>query len=148
MCVTIAATKIAVVASAPTTVGTGTSAPRTRTEKGTRYGRSIPGLLKRSLTTASCAAVNATRTPKLKRLARKPTGFVVNAVESRRTIEIVVAATTVSGEWRLRRPRRAEELGPASSPPGPCAEDPQPAVPGAPAPGEGGAPPPAAAGPG
>src|ERR1700751_3005261 len=107
MCVTIAATKIAVVASAPTTVGTGTSAPRTRTESGTRNGRSSAGFEKRSLTTASWAAVNATRTPKLKRLARKPTGFVVYAVEIRRTIEIVVAATTVSGEWRLRRLRRA-----------------------------------------
>src|ERR1700746_3920614 len=98
MCVTIAATKIAVVASAPTTVGSGTSAPRTRTESGTRKGRSSAGFEKRSFTTASCAAVNATRTPKLNKLARKPTGFDVNSDAAGRTIEIDAAATTVSGE--------------------------------------------------
>jgi hypothetical protein len=96
---------------APITVGSGTSAPRIRTESGTRNGRSSAGFEKRSLTTASCAAVNATRTPKLNRLARKPTGFDVASEAIRSRIEIVAAATTVSGEWRLRRLRRAKRRG-------------------------------------
>ena len=61
-----------------------TSAPRRRptgparraaigTFSGTRYGRGRSGAVKRSRITASCAAVNASRTPKLKRLARKST---------------------------------------------------------------------------
>src|SRR5579864_3105108 len=98
MCVTIAATKIAVVATAPRIEGSGTSAPRIRIDSGTRNGRSSAGFEKRSLTTASCAAVNATSTPKLNRLARKPTGFDVNSDTARRAIEIDAAATTVSGE--------------------------------------------------
>src|SRR6476661_6579231 len=98
MWVTIAATKIAVVARAPRTDGSGTSAPRTRIESGTRKGRSRPGLVNRSRTTASCAAVNARRTPKLKRLARKLTELVVKSVETRSTIEIAAAEITASGE--------------------------------------------------
>src|ERR1700748_804527 len=102
MCVAIAATKIAVVASAPITVGSGTSAPRNRMESGTRKGRSRSGFEKRSFRTARWAAVNATSTRKLKRLARKPTELEVKSDAIRRTIEIVAAEITVSGEWRLR----------------------------------------------
>src|SRR6185437_4527276 len=98
MCVAIAATKIAVVATAPTMLGSGTSVPLHRIESGTRKGRSAAGFEKRSFTTASCAAVNAMSTPKLNRLARNPTGFVVHAVESRSAIEITAAATTAAGE--------------------------------------------------
>src|SRR3954465_5792670 len=108
MCVAIAATKIAVVASAPLTVGSGTSAPRTRTGAGTRKGRSAAAFEKRSFRTASCAALNATSTPKLNRLARNPTGFVVHAVAGRKAIGSVAAATTVPGGGGLGGVGRAE----------------------------------------
>src|ERR1700749_4100630 len=98
MCVAIAATKIAVVASAPITVGSGTSAPRKRTESGTRNGRSRSGFEKRSFSTASGPAGKGAETPKLKGPPRKPNEVEVKAGPNRRTIEIDPAATTVSGE--------------------------------------------------
>jgi hypothetical protein len=55
--------------------------------------------------------VNARRTPKLKRLARKLTELVVKSVETRSTIEIVAADITASGEWRLRRLSRPKPRG-------------------------------------
>jgi len=53
-------------------------------------------------------------------------GNIVNAVESRSTIEIVVAATTVSGEWRLRRLRRANLRGSCPCTPSEYARRPKP----------------------
>ena len=50
--------------------------------------------------TASCAAVNASSTPKLKRLARNVTGRVSNAVPTSSAIEITAAAITDAGDVR------------------------------------------------
>ena len=86
------------VKSAPTTEGTGMP----RTVKGTRYGRRRVGSLNRSLITASCAAVKARRTPKLKRLARNRTGCASGAVPTRSPIEINAAATIDCGATTVR----------------------------------------------
>ena len=63
--VATAAANRARVKNAPTTAGSGTSSPRTRTPSGTRKGRSSSGSRIRRRTTASWAAVSAMRTPKL-----------------------------------------------------------------------------------
>ena len=71
----------------------------------------------RSLITASCAAVNATRTPKLKRLARKATVRAWNAVAMQERRSRSRAAATIG----LRRDMRAA-AEPARTPAGswPC----------------------------
>ena len=63
-CVTIASTKTAAVSGAPTSAGSGTSTPRIRTSGRARNGRPRSGSRRRSRITASCASVNASRTPK------------------------------------------------------------------------------------
>ena len=71
-CVTSASDPDANVSGAPTSASSGTGVPRPahlRAAPGT--GARGSGSVKRSRTTATCAAVNASSTPKLKRLARK-----------------------------------------------------------------------------
>src|SRR6266571_7106354 len=91
-------TQIANVSSAPTNDGRG----RRPTVSGTRYGRRRFGSLKRNLITASCVAVNASRTPKLNKLARKKTGCVSVDVTIRPAIAISAAATIDCGETSVR----------------------------------------------
>ena len=86
------------VSSAPTIDGTGMRP----TVNGTRYGRRRSGSVNRSLITASCVAVNASRTPKLNRLARKNTGCFSPAVPARMTIEIAAAAMIDCGDTSVR----------------------------------------------
>src|SRR5439155_7020202 len=96
--VAIAITHTANVSTAPTADGTGTP----RTVKGTRYGRRRVGSLNLSLITASCAAVKASRTPKLNRLARNNTGWASGAVPTRSAIEINAADTIDCGATSVR----------------------------------------------
>ena len=81
------------------------TAPRTRIPNGTRNGRRKSGFVIRKRITASCAAVNASRTPKLKRLARNVTERV-NDVPMSRAIAIAAAATTDAGATSVLRCRR------------------------------------------
>ena len=78
-----------------------------RTFQGTRYGRSSSGDVKRSRMTASCAAANASSTPKLKSAARKATSSSVTAVIA---IRPPAASTTTdasaAGEMSVRLPSR------------------------------------------
>ena len=96
--------------SAPKTEGSGTTVPRIRTPSGTRNGRRSSGFVARSRITASCAAVNASSTPKLKRLARKVTERV-NDVPMRSAIAIDAAAITDARDTSVRRFRRPKTAG-------------------------------------
>ena len=107
---TIAITKIAAVHRAPKTDGNGIATPRTRMPSGTRNGRRSSGFVMRRRITASCAAVNASSTPKLKRLARNVTERV-NDVPTMSRIAIVPAATTDAGETSVRRLSRPKTAG-------------------------------------
>ena len=128
MCVTIEITKTLAVSSAPTSEGIGTRTPRTRTLSPTRNGRRRSGCVRRSRTIASCAAVKASSTPKLKRLARNVTGFVRNAVPSSSAIAIPHAATTDCGETSVRRCRRPNARGSWPCSPSEYASRPNPEI--------------------
>src|ERR687887_332464 len=71
--------------------------------------------------TASCAAVKAARTPKLKRLARKTTVSAKSEVRSRSVIEITPAATIASGGTSVRRLSRPKARGSCPCSPSECA---------------------------
>ena len=91
--------------------GTGTAVPRIRTFQGTRKGRSSPGSVKRRRTTASWAAVNAIKTPKLYRLARNRTGPPATLAINSRRQEMAAALTIEAGEISVRRFSRPNALG-------------------------------------
>ena len=101
---------MAAVQSAPKTAGTGTTAPRNGTPSGTRNGRLFSGFVIRSRITASCAAVKASSTPKLKRLARNGTSRV-NDAPITRAIAMLPAATIEAGATSVRRCSRPNTAG-------------------------------------
>ena len=82
-----------------------------RTLAGARYGRGSSGSLKRSLITASWAAVNAPRTPKLKRLARKAMSSLMKDVPISNAVEMSAAETTASRETSVRLLSRPKARG-------------------------------------
>jgi len=99
------------VSTEPTTAGSGISAPRIRTSNGARYGRGRSGSRIRSLITASCAAVNASRTPNEKRLARNETSWRKNEVAITIADDTIATEMIASGETCARRLRRPNDLG-------------------------------------
>ena len=108
--------------------GSGTSTPRIFTLAGARYGRGSSGSLKRSLITASCAAVNAASTPKLNRLARKATSSCTKDVPISSAIEISAAATIACGETSVRRLSRPKSRGSWPCSPSECARRVKPEI--------------------
>ena len=121
-------TATARVSTEPTTAGSGTSTPCKRTLKGARYGRASSGSVKRSLITASCAAVKAASTPKLNRLARKAISSVRTEVPRRSAIEISAAETIACGETSVRRLSRPKARGSWPCSPSECASRVKPEI--------------------
>src|SRR5579862_5561925 len=91
------------VRTAPTIAGAGTSAPRTFTFSGVRYGRGRSGSEMRSLITAICVAVNASRTPNENTPARNETSRFTNEVAITIALETIVTLTIAQGETSVRR---------------------------------------------
>ena len=92
--------------SAPNTAGSGTRAPRTVTESGTRKALGRSGSRKRSLITARCAIEKAISAPKAKTPARKS-----RSCGSASANAISAASAIVTYGVPRRRCRRPTALG-------------------------------------